>query len=132
MYLHIDADNGVPVYEQIARQLSFLIADGSIKPGEMIPSVRQLARDLAVNPNTIARAYRQLQDRDVVEPVSGTGLEVTRHAVPICRRERDEWIRWRLAQVIAEARSSRIDDDDLKRLFESALKAARAAEKDRK
>ncbi len=130
MYLHIDADNGVPVYEQIARQLAFLIADGALKPGELIPSVRQLARDLAVNPNTIARAYRQLQDQEIVEPVSGTGLEITRRAVTICRRERDEWIRLRLAQIIAEARSSRLSDSDIQRLFQTELSAARADRKD--
>ena len=76
MLFHVDPHNGLAIYDQIVRHVKFAVADGALKPGEMVPSVRQLARELAINPNTIARAYRCLQDDKVLEAVRGTGLEV--------------------------------------------------------
>ena len=62
MFLFIDAHNGLAVYEQIVRQVKFAVADGVLSAGDLAPSVRELAKDLAINPNTVARAYRQLQE----------------------------------------------------------------------
>lgn len=129
MYLHIVATNGVPVYEQIARQIAFLIADETLPPGDMIPSVRQLARDLAINPNTVARAYRHLQDLQVVETLSGTGLQVTAQGPAICRQERAAWIRTRFRHVVVEARSSRLSEGEIRQIFEQILTAASAEER---
>ena len=61
MICHIDAGNGIPIYEQIERQVKFSIANGSLLVGERLPSVRELAVQAAVNVNTVARAYRELQ-----------------------------------------------------------------------
>ena len=77
MFFKINQTNGVPVYEQISRQIAFAIASEGIAVGELVPSVRNLSRDLAVNPNTVARAYRQLQDEGILETVRGEGLLVT-------------------------------------------------------
>ena len=63
MFFHIDPTNGLAIYEQVARQVMFAVAGGALAPGEMVPSVRELARELALNPNTVARAYRELQAR---------------------------------------------------------------------
>jgi len=71
----------VPVYEQISRQIAFAIASGGIEVGQLVPSVRSMSRDLAVNPNTVARAYRQLQDAQIIESVRGEGMLVTPDAV---------------------------------------------------
>ena len=60
MFLHIEPTNGLAIYDQIVRQIKFAVAGGGLPPGEMAPSVRELARELAVNPNTVARAYNQL------------------------------------------------------------------------
>ena len=67
MFLHIDPHNGLAIYDQIVRQIKFAVAGGVVRSGELVPSVRELARELAINPNTIARAYRQLQDDRVLE-----------------------------------------------------------------
>jgi DNA-binding transcriptional regulator YhcF (GntR family) len=56
MLFHVDVRNGLAVYEQIVRHIKFAIADGALRSGELVPSVRKMARDLAVNPNTVARA----------------------------------------------------------------------------
>jgi GntR family transcriptional regulator len=82
MLLHVDAGNGLAVYDQIVRQVKFAVADGVLRSGELVPSVRELARDLAINPNTVARAYRELQNDGVLETVRGTGLSVS----PAARR----------------------------------------------
>ncbi len=88
-----------------------------------MPSVRELARELAINPNTIARAYRQLQDDGVLEPVRGTGLEVSAGASERCRSERLKLIRGRIRQVLTEAKQSRLDFDGLRALVEKELAA---------
>ena len=76
MFFTIDPSNGLAIYEQVVRQVVFAIAAGSLQAGDMVPSVRELARELAINPNTVARAYRQLQDDGVLQSVRGTGLAV--------------------------------------------------------
>jgi GntR family transcriptional regulator len=123
MFFHIDPHNGLSIYDQIARQIKFAVAGGVLKAGEMIPSVRDLARELAINPNTIARAYRQLQDDRVLEPVRGTGLEVATGAGERCRSERLKLIRARLRQVLTEAKQSGLDPRELRALVDKELAA---------
>ncbi len=123
MFFAIDPAGGVAVYEQIVRQVKFAVARGAVKPGEMIPSVRELARELAVNPNTVARAYRQLQTDGVLASVRGTGLEVAARARDRCRRETVELIRARLRQVLLEARQSQLSADELEELVRTELSA---------
>ena len=122
MFFHIDPQNGLAIYDQIVRQIKFAVAGGVLKTGELVPSVRELARELAINPNTIARAYRQLQDDRVVEPVRGTGLEVASGAVERCRIDRLKLIRARLRQVLAEAKQSRLDSRGLRELVAKELR----------
>ncbi len=121
MLFHIEPNNGLAIYEQIARQVKFAVAGGSLRSGHMVPSVRELAKELAINPNTIARAYRQLQDDGVLEAVRGTGLEVAPGALERCRQERLDLIRARLRQVLTEARQSQLDPDEIRALVEAEL-----------
>jgi GntR family transcriptional regulator len=121
VFFHIDPHNGLAIYDQIVRQLKFAVASGALKSGELIPSVRELARELAINPNTIARAYRQLQDDNVLQSVRGTGLEVATGAAERCRNERVKLIRTRLRQVLAEAKQSKLNPKDLRELVEKEI-----------
>ncbi len=121
MFFEIDSANGVPVYEQVVRQVTFAVANGSLASGEMIPSVRQLARDLAINPNTVARAYRQLQEMEVLEPIRGTGMAVASGARGTCRSERGRILRERFSAVINEAAQTQLSRDEIHALFESEL-----------
>jgi GntR family transcriptional regulator len=125
MFLHIDFQNGLPIYEQVVRQVKFAIAGQDFKEGELVPSVREIARELAINPNTVARAFRQLQTDGVLEPVRGTGLAVATGAAERCRTQRVELIRARLTQVLAEALQSRLDPNDLRKLVEQELSAVK-------
>lgn len=122
MFFHIDPHNGLAIYDQIVRQIKFAVAGGLLKSGELIPSVRELARELAINPNTIARAYRQLQDDRVLAAVRGTGLEVAAGAGERCRGERLKLIRARLRQVLAEAQQSHLEVRELRDIVQQELK----------
>ena len=123
MFFTIDPSNGLAIYEQVVRQVVFAVAAGSLESGDMVPSVRDLARELAVNPNTVARAYRQLQDDGVLQSVRGTGLAVAEGARRRCQTRRLELLRSRVRQVFAEAKQSQLDLDQLHALVESELAA---------
>ncbi len=125
MLLHIDVRNGLAVYDQIVRQVKFAVADGALRSGELVPSVRELARELAINPNTVARAYRQLQDDGVLEPVRGTGLSIAAAARRQCQAERTKLIRARLRLVLEEALHSGLDAHDIESLMQDELAGAR-------
>ncbi len=102
-----------PIYAQIGDRLKFVVASGALRPGELIPSVRELSKQLLVNPNTVARAYRDLQTEGLVEPVRGMGLQVTNGAVERCREARREYVRSRLRAAIADARDSGMDEPEI-------------------
>jgi GntR family transcriptional regulator len=121
MFFAIEFSDGLAIYEQIVRQVKYAVAGGALKPGEMVPSVRELARELAINPNTVARAYRELQGDRVLDAVRGTGLEVANGAAERCRNERIKLIRARLKQVLAEAKRSGLDGDELRALVDKEL-----------
>ncbi|HEX4595453.1 MAG TPA: GntR family transcriptional regulator, partial [Bryobacteraceae bacterium] len=73
----LDSRSGVPVYRQIIDQVLGGIAAGSLNAGDQLPTVRQLAVDLAINPNTVVRAYRELEIREVLATQQGTGTFIT-------------------------------------------------------
>jgi GntR family transcriptional regulator len=125
VFLSIDAHNGLAVYDQIVRQVKFAIADGALVAGELVPSVRELARELAINPNTVARAYRQLQDDGVLDTVRGTGLSVASAARRQCQSERTKLIRARLKLVLEEAASSGLDNAEIEQLVRSEISTLR-------
>ena len=128
MFINLDFSDELAIYDQIVRQVKFAAAGGVIREGELIPSVRELARELTINPNTVARAYRRLQDDGVLCAVRGTGLTVAEGAARRCREERIELIRSRLDQVFAEARQSGLNPRKLRALVELQLTAIEAKE----
>jgi GntR family transcriptional regulator len=121
MFFSIDPSNGLAIYDQIVRQVTFAVADGALVVGEMVPSVRELAKQLAVNPNTVARAYRELQTSGILEAVRGTGLEVAAGAPKQCRQARIKLLRQRLASVLLEARRSGLEMETLRAILAEEL-----------
>lgn len=121
MFFTVDPGGDVPIYEQIVRQIQMAVAGGLLTGGQMVPSVRQLAVDLAINPNTIAKAYTQLQNEKVLEPLRGRGLIVRRDALARCKKARDRSIAASLSSVIDDAARSGVPADDLRQLFEAQL-----------
>ncbi len=107
--LDVNAADSRPIYGQIADRVKFAIAAGVLRPGDLVPSVRELSRQLVVNPNTVARAYRELQNEGLVEPVRGTGLQVAEDAVEKCRQARSEFVRQRIRVAFDEARRTELN-----------------------
>lgn len=121
MNFRINAQNGVPVYEQIVQQVKFAVADGVVTAGDLLPSVRELARQIAINPNTVARAYRDLQSQGVVETLPGVGLTVRSGIRRDCQTVRRHLIQQRIADVFREAAQSGLDADAIRKLVEAEL-----------
>jgi len=98
LQLRLDSHSGVPVYRQIIDQVIGGVAAGALTGGDQLPTVRQLAVDLSINPNTVIRAYRELEIRGVLETQQGTGTFISHKKV-----ERDDAERQRrLNQLVGE------------------------------
>ncbi len=122
MQLNIDPDNGIPIYEQLVRQVKYAIAEGVLVPGQVVPSVREIARRLAVNPNTVQRAYMQLQDEEILQALRGRGMAVCSGAKQRCVADRKQLLADRLASVLDEAIRGGLDAERLRDMFDKALK----------
>jgi len=103
VHLHISANDGVPIYLQIVNQLKYLVAAGRLAPGEELPPIRVLAERLLINPNTVARAYRELEQAGVVTKRRTAGTYVSDAASPLARRERLKILTERIDALLAEA-----------------------------
>ena len=124
MQLTIEPDNGIPIYEQLVRQIKFAVAEGIVVPGQVIPSVREMAKTIAVNPNTVQRAYLQLQSEEVLEAMRGRGMAVCQGAKRRCVTDRQQLLAERLSAVIQEAVRSGLDAERLRDMFDKSLNNA--------
>src|SRR5678815_1062799 len=104
MQIGISASDGVPIYQQIVNQVRYLIAAGRLQPGEELPPIRVLAEQLTVNPNTVARAYLELERAGIVTKRHGSGTYISEAGSPLARRERLKILTQRADALIAEAR----------------------------
>lgn len=118
----LDWSSDVPAYEQIKTRITFAIARGAFGPNEQLPSVRALARALVVNPNTVIRVYRELEQEDLLYTRKGVGVFVVPHAARRCRKERDALVEERLREAIVLARQAAMDDAELETLLRRLLK----------
>ncbi len=103
MQIHITTHDGVPVYLQIVNQVKYLVAAGRLAAGEELPSVRTLAEQLLINPNTVARAYLELERAGVVVKRHGAGTYVSDEGSPLARKERRKLLTQRADALLAEA-----------------------------
>jgi len=94
---------GVPVYRQIIDQVHAARASGSLKPGDQLPTMRQLAVDLSINPNTVVRAYRELELTGVLTTHQGTGTFITDEPLEHNKADRDRRLDLLVADVVARA-----------------------------
>ena len=87
MQLRISVQDGAPIYQQIVEQVKYLVAAGRLKPGDDVPPIRVLAEQLRINPNTVARAYLELERAGIVSMRQGFGTTVAQVKAPLPRRE---------------------------------------------
>ena len=99
----LDIQSGVPVYRQIIDQVTGGMASGVLKAGDQLPTVRQLAVDLAINPNTVVRAYGELEIRGVLETQQGTGTFISRQKIKRDEVERQRRLNQLVREFIARA-----------------------------
>jgi GntR family transcriptional regulator len=119
--LTVDPRSGVPIYLQIIEQIKRSIALGVLQAGEQLPTVKQLAMDLTVNPNTVARAYRELEREQVIETAPGRGSFVRSNGVTESPRVASEIGGDALDLALREAKSVGLGREEVRRLFEDAL-----------
>lgn len=116
MQIQISASDGVPIYQQIVSQVRYLIAAGRLQPGDELPPIRVLAEQLTVNPNTVARAYLELEHAGIVTKRHGSGTYVseTRSSVP--QREKIRILSKRVDALLAEAGQLDVELSELVKL----------------
>jgi len=100
---HLDLHTGVPVYRQIVDQVRGAIAAGSLSAGDQLPTVRQLAVDLEINPNTVVRAYRELEYDGLLQTHQGTGTFISDQKIARPGNERQKQLEQIVADAIARA-----------------------------
>lgn len=116
MQLHVTTSDGVPIYLQIANQVKHLVGSGRLAAGDELPAIRVLARQLLINPNTVARAYLELEREGVVEKRHGSGTYVSAAGSPLARKERLRILTERVDALVAEARNLHVEPLELLRL----------------
>src|SRR5262245_6305874 len=113
MHIHLSSGDGVPIYLQIVNQIKYLVGSGRLTPGEELPPIRVLAERLVINPNTVARAYRELEREGVVYKRRTAGTYVSDAGSPLSRRERLRILTQRVDSLLAEARQMNVDPDEV-------------------
>ena len=103
MDVSIDPKSGVPFYRQIIERVKFAIARDELKPGDRLPTVRQLAVDLSINPNTVIRAYREMEIEGLLVTQQGSGTFVSHRRVEIDRLERQRMLDQIITEFLARA-----------------------------
>ncbi len=117
MQLHLSANDGVPIYLQIVNQVKYLVASGRLAPGEELPPIRVLAEQLLINPNTVARAYRELEVAGIVTKRRTAGTYVSEAGSPLARRERVKILIERIDALLAEARQMNFSLEEIVELL---------------
>src|SRR5690349_22449076 len=109
----LDLHSGVPFYRQIIDQVMGRMAAGALQPGDQLPTVRQVAVDLAINPNTVQRAYREMEIRGVLETQQGTGTFISQQRIKRDEVERRRQLSQLTADFIARAGAAGFTVDEL-------------------
>lgn len=106
--IRVSTNDGIPIYLQIINQIKYMVASGRLEPGDKLPPVRKLAEQLLINPNTVARAYRELEAANVLNTRQGSGVFVSDGVSPLARKEQKRILRERIDLLLAEAKQMNI------------------------
>jgi GntR family transcriptional regulator len=132
MNITINPSDGVPIYRQIANQIRYMVASSLLEPGEEIPSVRGLALRLKVTPNTVVKAYHELESAGVLEKRPGAGTYVKAGPTPLAKQERDRIIEQRIDGLLAEGHQLGFTADELLEAFRRRQEAIDRESKEEK
>jgi GntR family transcriptional regulator len=118
---HVYPSGGAPIYQQLMQQVKFQVASGNLKPGDLLPSVRETAEELEINPMTVSKAYSLLERDGVVARDRGQGMRVMAGAVKGRIRERREELKALLEDVIVKAHQLGLSADEVLNLLKPML-----------
>lgn len=121
MFVHVNSSSGLPLYLQIESQLKHAVAAGAVKQGDSLPSVRKMASDLRINPNTVARAYQNLERDGVIRTVPGGGTYVADNVPGLLKTEKLKRLRPLAMQVAVEGTHLRLTQEEIVKLVQDAL-----------
>lgn len=113
VWIDIDSRSGVPIYVQLVGQVRHAVEVGGLEPGEKLPTVRGLAEELAIAPNTIVKAYNELQREGLVESRPGVGTVIAKGVAEVAREGKRRAIFERLRLLVRDAAALSITEDDL-------------------
>jgi GntR family transcriptional regulator len=117
--------SGVPIYLQLMEQVKHGIETGALRPGEQLPGIRPLAEELVINPNTVAKAYRELEHEGVIELRQGAGAFVSAGARARKSTDRLRAGQAEVAAAVDRLRASGVTDEEIRRMFEAELAGLR-------
>ena len=120
--IKIDTTSFIPFYEQITQQIKSEISIGTLRPGGSLPSIRDLAESLLINPNTVARAYRELEREGFITTRKGKGCFVTSTASALIRKERTVILNQVIDAAIEEAKKINLTSNEIKKIFDRRLR----------
>lgn len=118
MHIQISTKDGIPIYRQLMHQIERQVASGRLKPGDQLPPVRKLAEELLINPNTVARAYRELESAGVLATRQGSGVFIRPDLIPPNKAQRTRLLTESIDRLLAEARQMGVASVDLVALLE--------------
>jgi GntR family transcriptional regulator len=121
MLLRPNPGSGVPIYLQLMEQVKHAIETGALRPGEQLPGIRPLAEELVINPNTVAKAYRELEHEGVIELRHGAGAFVSGNARPKKLTDILRAGQAMVADAVEQLRGRGLSDQEIRRLFEAEL-----------
>ena len=118
----VDLNNPTPIYEQIVAHVASAVAAGIYAAGEALPSIRALALELVVNPNTVQRAYRELERRGIASKRRGLGVFVADGGHAAALKHSEKAVRARFHEGIATGQAAGLHDDGIRRLFDTTMR----------
>jgi len=128
MLFRLNHNSGVPVYIQLMEQVKHAVAIGALRPGDQLPTIRNLARDLVINPNTVVRVYRELEHENIIELKHGTGAFISESVTEPSRdiRNGQKFVQ----SAIEKLKSLGLGEEDIRRLVESELAVLHSGSED--
>ncbi len=121
MWFKINPASGIPIYLQIGQQIKTAVASGALQPGDQLPSVRELALELTINPNTAAKAYQELEREGIITTIRGKGTFIANQETPLNSKANLELLNHNIDRLIIDALNMRLDLQELKELIDKRL-----------
>ena len=123
MLLHVNPSSGVPIYLQIEMQVKNAVAAGALKQGDTLPSVRKLAAQMRINPNTVARSYQNLERDGVIRTVAGGGTYVADGVPGLLKSEKVRRLRPQARQIAVEGAQLRLTHEEILKIVQEELES---------